>query len=130
MADRTEAIVNNLLESYKKYDITGRIDAENMLSKSVLIDIVEEIRKILFPGFFDKNRVRSEYMRFLIGERMEFIQYNLQKQIAKAFGNQDLCSECRKSIINEKAEDITYKFLDKLEMIRDYLYVTIDCINI
>ncbi len=125
MADRTEAIVNNLLESYKKYDITGRIDAENMLSKSVLIDIVEEIRKILFPGFFDKNRVRSEYMRFLIGERMEFIQYNLQKQIAKAFGNQDLCSECRKSIINEKAEDITYKFLDKLEMIRDYLYTDI-----
>lgn len=94
MADRTEKIVNELLESYKKYDITGRIDAENMLGKNILIEIVEEIRKVLFPGFFDKNRVRSEYMRFLVGERLEFIQYNLQKQIAKALGNQDLCSEC------------------------------------
>ena len=66
MADRTEKIVNELLESYKKYDITGRIDAENMLGKNILIEIVEEIRKVLFPGFFDKNRVRSEYMLWVI----------------------------------------------------------------
>ena len=125
MADRTERVVSNLIESYKKYDITGRIDTENMLSKSTVIEVVGEIRKVLFPGFFDKNRVRSEYMKFLVGERLEFIQYNLQKQIAKALGNQELCSECKKSAINAKAEEIVYKFLEKLETIRDYLYTDI-----
>jgi serine O-acetyltransferase len=125
MAERTEKLIDGLLESYKKYDITSRIDAENMLSKSTLIEVVEEIRKVLFPGFFDENRVRSEYTKFLVGERLEFIQYNLQKQIAKALGNQEMCSDCKKSAINKKAEEIVYRFLEKIEKIRDYLYTDI-----
>ena len=97
-----------------------------MLSKQALIDIVEEIRKILFPGFFDNSQGRSEYIKFLVGERLEFIQYNLQKQIAKTFGSQDMCSGCHKSEINAKAEDIVYRFLDRLDVIREYLHTDIE----
>ncbi len=126
MEDRTELLVNKLLHSYEKYDNTCRIDAESMLSKQALIDIVEEIRKILFPGFFDNSQGRSEYIKFLVGERLEFIQYNLQKQIAKTFGSQDMCSGCHKSEINAKAEDIVYRFLDRLDVIREYLHTDIE----
>lgn len=126
MEDRTELLVNKLLHSYEKYDNTCRIDAESMLSKQALIDIVEEIRKILFPGFFDNSQGRSEYIKFLVGERLEFIQYNLQKQIAKTFGSQDMCSGCHKSEINAKAEDVVYRFLDRLDVIREYLHTDIE----
>lgn len=126
MEDRTELLVNKLLHSYEKYDNTCRIDAQSMLSKQALIDIVEEVRKILFPGFFDNSQGRSEYIKFLVGERLEFIQYNLQKQIAKTFGSQDMCSGCHKSEINAKAEDIVYRFLDRLDVIREYLHTDIE----
>ena len=118
---KTEQLVTDILDSYKKYEITDKIDAENMLSKSTLIKVVEEIRKVLFPGFFDENRARSEYIKFLVGERIEFIQYNLRKQIAKALGNQEMCRDCPKSTINQHAEEITDKFLAKLTTIREYL---------
>ncbi len=126
MENRTEKLVNNILASYDKYELTGRIDAENMLSKDTLIEVVEEIRKLLFPGFFDNNRVRSDYIKFLVGERLEFIEYNLKKQIARALGNQELCSECPKSATNEKADEIVYAFLEKIEMLRDYLSTDIE----
>lgn len=126
MEDRTELLVNKLLQSYDKYDNICRIDAESMLSKHTLIEIVEEIRKILFPGFFDNSQGRSEYIKFLVGERLEFIQYNLQKQIAKTLGSQDLCSNCRQSAINEKAEDIVSRFLERLDVIREYLHTDIE----
>ncbi len=118
----TENLVDVMLDSYKKHELTVRLDADNMLNKNVLIDVMEELRKILFPGFFDQNRVRSEYLRFLVGERLEFIQYNLKKQVARAFGNCELCGDCSRSAADKKAEDIVYKFMEKLPELREYLY--------
>lgn len=125
MENKTDDLVNVILESYNKYDLTVRIDAEHMLNKDILIKVTEEIRRVLFPGFFDERRVRSEYIKFLIGERLEFIQYNLKKQIAKAFGTRDLCSGCQRSAINEKAEETTHKFIELIPKIREYLYTDI-----
>lgn len=125
MGNKTEDLVNIILDSYEKYDLTVRIDAENMLNKDILIEITEEIRKLLFPGFFDKNRVRSDYIKFLVGERLEFIEYNLKKQIAKALGNKELCSGCQRSVINEKAQETVYDFLSRIPKLREYLYADI-----
>lgn len=125
MENKAEKLIDVIIDSYGKYDLTVRVDAENMINKDILIKVIEEIRKVLFPGYFGENRVRSEYIKFLVGERLEFIQYNLKKQIARALGNQDICSECRRSVINEKAEEITYKFIEKIPQLREYLYTDI-----
>ena len=117
-----DKLVNLVLDSYKKHDATVRIDAENMLSKEMLIDVLEELRRILFPGFFDKNRVRGEYLSFTVGEKLEFIQYNLKKQVARALGSSELCSDCRRSAAEQEAEDIVNSFLEKIPLIREYLY--------
>ena len=77
MESNTEKLINVILDSYNTHELTVRIDEENMINKDILIEVIDEIKKILFPGFFDKNRVRNEYIKFLIGERIEFVQYNL-----------------------------------------------------
>lgn len=125
MSNKTEELINVILDSYDKYDLTVRVDAEHMLNKEMLIKVVEEIRRILFPGYFGENRVRSDYLKFVVGERLEFIQYNLKKQIAKSFGNQELCRDCPRSEINSKAEKIADEFMAKIPQIREYLYTDI-----
>ena len=88
---------------------------------------MENIRRILFPGFFDNNRVRADYLKFLVGERLEFIQYHLQKQVARALGAQcGSCGDCQRSALSEKAEEIVYAFLEKLPTMRDYLATDIE----
>lgn len=121
MRNKTEKMVDIILDSYKEHDLTVRIDAENMINKKVLIEVIEEIRKVLFPGYFGDNRVRNDYVKYLVGERLEFIQYNLKKQIARALGNQDLCADCKLSEINRQAEEIADKFIEKIPMLREYL---------
>ena len=125
MNKSVDGLVDDILESYGKYELTRRIDAENMLNKDILIEVTGELRKLLFPGFFDKNRVRSEYIKFLLGERLEFIQYHLKKQIAEALGNMDIKGRCRKSEANARAEEIVYKFIETIPKIREYLYTDI-----
>lgn len=121
MENKTEKMVEVILDSYKQHDLSVRIDAENMINKKVLIDVIEEIRKVLFPGYFGENRVRNDYVKFIVGERLEFIQYNLKKQIARALGNQDMCSDCKRSAINEHAEKIADSFIGKIPVLREYL---------
>ena len=126
MEHKTEYLVETILKSYNDYSLTSRLDEDNMLSKEIIIEITEKIRKVLFPGFFDNSKIRSEYIKFLVGEQLEFIQYNLKKQIAKALGNSDdACDECPKSIISEKAEKITYQFIERITQIREYLYTDV-----
>lgn len=121
MGKNVDNLVDMILDSYNKYDFTKRIDEDNIVHKETLIKLVEEIRKLLFPGFFDDNKVRSEYLKFLVGERLEFIQYNLKTQVAKALGNNEFCKDCERTAILKKADDIVYEFLSKIPMLREYL---------
>ncbi len=113
-------LVEKILDSYCEHDLICRVDKDNIVNRGTLIKIVEELRKIIFPGFFDNNKVRSEYSRYLVGEKLEYIQYHLKKQIAKALDNIKDDSETKEDIIL-KANDITYKFLNTIPKIRDYL---------
>ncbi len=122
----TDNLVDMLMESYDKHSLTSRIDKCNIVNRDILIEILNELRMILFPGFFDKKRVRSEYARYIVGERLEFVQYNLKKQIAKALDNIETDEEkCHDKIIGE-ADEITYKFLHSLPKIRDYLSTDVE----
>ena len=121
MEHNTEKLVDDILESYRSHELITRLDEENILNKEILIEVTEKIRQLLFPGYFDPNRVRTEYAKFLVGERLEFIQYHLRKQVAKALGNSELCEECRRSAIVEKAENLVYEFLGRIPAIREYL---------
>ncbi|MBQ5451293.1 MAG: hypothetical protein IIT57_14805, partial [Treponema sp.] len=47
--EMTNKLVNDILESYRKYPSTARIDEDNIVNREILIDIVEELRKLLQP---------------------------------------------------------------------------------
>ena len=125
LSEKSEKMIEAILESYKEYPVTVRMDTENIVNKNVLIQVLEELRRILFPGFFDTNRVRSEYIKYLVGDRMEFVQYHLRKQIARVLGNDETCDQCPKSDLSNKAEKIVEEFFSKIPMIREYLYTDV-----
>lgn len=125
MSSHAEQVINRIMESYQEHEETIHVDSVNMVNKDILIDVLEEIRKIIFPGFFDQNRLRSEYMKYLLGERVEFVQYHLKKQIARALGNAKGYEQCLQEELSAKADEIVEKFLEKIPEIREYLYTDV-----
>lgn len=121
MGERSEKMIQGILDSYQEHEMTVRIDEENIINKEIVIEIIEELRKVLFPGYFDQNRVRSEYVRYLVGQRIEFIQYHLKKQVARALGTADDCDFCPRSGHASQADEIVQKFLESIPKIREYL---------
>ncbi len=115
----SDKMIEQILESYDKHELTRRIDEDNIVSRDTIIMLVKEIRKLLFPGYFDNMTVRNEYVRYLVGEKLECIEHNLRKQVERALkNNKDRC--CDKEL-EEKAKDMVYKFIDKIPEIREYL---------
>lgn len=125
MSEKADQIIDAILASYEEHDVTVRIDTENIVNKDILIQVIEELRRILFPGFFDTNRVRSDYIKYLVGQRIEFVQYHLRKQIARVLGNDETCDSCPKSTVVPEAERIVTDFLAQIPKIREYLYTDV-----
>ena len=118
--ETTDKKVDMILESYNKYDLTNRIDKDHIVSRDTLILLVKELRKLLFPGYFDNKRIKKDYVKFFIGEKLEYIEYTLKKQVERALNNDNQNDDNIK-----KAEEIVDKFIDRIPVIREYLYTDI-----
>ncbi|MEM3341353.1 MAG: serine O-acetyltransferase EpsC [Thermoplasmata archaeon] len=91
-------------------------------SYSVIVELIEKIRSILFPGYFGVSELDYESMRFHIGSTLDLIHRALAEQIRRGllFGcdrkMKEDCSGCA-----SRADEITLKFLHALPRIQQVL---------
>jgi serine O-acetyltransferase len=87
----------------------------------VLHQLMDRMRKVLFPGFFGHHEVHDASMKYYIGAHLDSIQRELGEQVYRGFGfscryDSD-CVKCRRN-----SDSATNAFLEKLPIIRDLLY--------
>jgi serine O-acetyltransferase len=122
-------LVSEILESYRREDTLIKIKTEekNQISKSVIVDIINNLRSLIFAGFFSRKPLKSDSLEYYAGELLEDIGYNLRKQIARALGHtKDSAQKTRKRALTPDAADITYAFLKKIPDIRTLLKADIE----
>lgn len=121
MAEDINRIVESIVESYDRHQIITKIDRESQPNKSIIVDAIDKLQKIIFPGFFEEKNLKREYIRFYVGELCEDVEYNLNKQIVKAFLCCKKCKEVQLKELKSKTETITNEFMQKIPKIREYL---------
>ena len=110
-------LVNAVLESYDKYPVIQNIDCRSRINSESVNDLLEMIRKILFPGYFEIKNLR----KYHVGELLENIEYNLTKQVMMALPHSSKYREADKETLMESAREITHRFLEKIPKLRDVL---------
>jgi serine O-acetyltransferase len=103
------------MESYGREDGLIKIDARNQIDKAVIVETLNDLRSLLFAGFFSGKRLREDSLEYYAGELLERVGYNLEKQIKRAFAHKEGVKA------EEAARRITYEFLAKLPEIRAVL---------
>lgn len=120
--EKVSVLVDSIIDSYERHDSIGKkIDSSRQPGKDVIVGILDSLQKLIFPGYFEPKNLRSEFIKYYVGELIENVQYNLEKQMVSAF----LCSfecegRCREEL-EKKAEHLTAQFLEKIVKIREYL---------
>jgi serine O-acetyltransferase len=82
-------------------------------SRSNCVDIMHQLRSVLFPGFFQLYEYSEERIGFHVGAMMDRIAINLQEQIRRGF-----CFNCKNEgdmqTCDARAERITDSFLARI----------------
>ena len=122
------AIVEELCEQNKDSLTCHRLRHEApMPSVDMLTAIVEDLRAVLFPGYYGPSDVTSESMPFYIGANLDRLHRQLAEQINRGYcfvcqrEDKALCKDCE-----ERSRDIAWKFIRKLPDIRHLLATDVD----
>jgi serine O-acetyltransferase len=113
---RMKYLVDGLVKSYEDHGEIIKVDTGNQLNRSLIIDILEKLRCLIFPGYFGKKNISYGSVEYYAGDLLEEVIYNLSKQISRALrhapGNEAL---------PDKAEELAFTFLAKLPAVREQL---------
>jgi serine O-acetyltransferase len=82
-------------------------------SREAVIQIVEELRSVLFPGYFGTSDVRAEALHFFLGATLERALHSLEEQVRRAFAffarhDYHQCAHCAEASRHVVAEFLAH----------------------
>ena len=106
-----ESVVDTILEDYRSDRDIDRMEASRQPDKDVLIDMIEKLRRIVYPGYFRDKNYRIYNAKHNLSMLIEDVMFNLSQQIALV-----LQEEAQPE---EKAQQLCLEFLRRIPAVRD-----------
>lgn len=99
----------------------GPLDYKPLPSRNMVYEIVEELRAVMFPGYFGFSDLNHKSVKYHIGAIIDRIQYPLQEQIRRGLCFACTAESCSCAPDDNKALAITRDFLHQLPKIQRQL---------
>ena len=118
---KIDGIVNTVLRDYEGGKNIDAISIDNNPDRAEIIEIVENLFKIVFPGYFKGRAFKIYNPKHSFAVTIEDIFYHLNKQVNKAL---DFCT--LRGVMNEEdrrveSYRICREFFNRIPMIREYI---------
>ena len=121
MESGVHSIVNDLVDSYNTHKSIVKINSMTQPNREVIVGILDDLQKLIFPGFFEPKHLKTETIHYYVGELLENIRYNLRKQITKAYRCTDAFPGADKEELLQKAQNVCMEFLHRLVQVQENL---------
>ena len=112
--EKIESVVDAILQDYKSDRDIDRIEHLRQPDKDVVIDIIEKLRRIVFPGYFKDKNYRTYNAKHNLSMLIEDVMYNLNSQMALVFadyGEDEATAEVH-------AQEVCLEFFRRIPAIR------------
>jgi len=119
--EQVPELVENIVESCHDKECFEHVDAELIPSREAVIEINTRLREILFPGYFNKEKLDRTNLRYQVGRSVDVLFEVLSQQITRSLRHECLrydqpCVEC----VNLGYEEAV-RFLGSIPKIRKVL---------
>ena len=118
---KIEGVVDMLMDDYKGGKTIDSVELTRYPNRDVVVNILENIRKIIFPGYYKNNYYKNYTVRNNVSILLEDIIYNLTEQISIVLKCSPVYADADTAEIAEASERITFEFLGTLPKIREYI---------
>jgi serine O-acetyltransferase len=120
MAKKLAEIVENLVDSFHKHGGINHLDGANLPSRDAVVDITRDLLRLVFPGFYDKDPIRSGQIGEYTSELVSSIARRLENEIHRSLEYRP-CIGCDKRDLAGTAARLTQEFLSELPAVRAIL---------
>ena len=119
--ERIHSMVDSLLEDYSHGRTIDRTVAFEQPDREKIIEMINQLRNIIYPGYFKNDRFKVYTVRNNISMLLEDIIFNLSRQTALVLPYSQEYENASPDELTARAEQLTFAFLDTLPQIRDYI---------
>ncbi len=116
-----EKLVGRIAETYKGDSGINFIDASNLPVRGEILEILELLFEVLFPGHTGKRAVTKANINFVVGDILCQVYAELVGQIERAYQYQCRIKQCDQCDCRTMAENVTRHLLERLPTIRELL---------
>lgn len=117
----TRELVERIVATYDESSGINFIDAENMPVRDRILEAVDLLVELIFPGYTGKRTVTHENLDYVIGDMICQVHGILLEQVELAFRYKCKMNKCPQCDCRQLSTDTVEGFLDKLPEIREIL---------
>ena len=118
---RLPEVAEAIIASCAEHECPTHIDYDPIPSRQVVVEIIERMRELLFPGYFSREKIDPVTLRYSLGQAATGTFDLLSEQICRSIRHDCLrydqpCSECE-----NRGRDLALKLLEDVPAIRRLL---------
>ncbi len=115
------AIADAILATYKEQNIINHIGVVPLPSKSAVIEALDILFEVLYPGYFGEQGLDESNVGYVVGHKLNGLYDLLTEQVYRAIKHEcrrlgSVCTHCK-----VRSEDVVIEFLRSLPALRALL---------
>ncbi|MEQ8153709.1 MAG: serine acetyltransferase [Clostridiaceae bacterium] len=115
-------LVAKISENYRENSVFSVCGYSNLPNKIEIIEILQELRQLIFPGFFQSKKLSCDTIEYFIGDLLISIEEKLHRQIKCALLYKHVCKDKNEDLaLEEKTNKICCEFFRALPRIQEYV---------
>jgi serine O-acetyltransferase len=112
-------LVDGIIENYEKIGGMNHLEGKDLPSKKVVIEILEDLLTVVFPGYLGETEITKSNMKYVLGNTLTSIYGRLTAEVEKSLKH--ICrkvKECPQDVCRRRAQVVVKVLLEKIPQIR------------
>ena len=114
-------LVDDILVNYAKFGGMDHLEGRDLPSKKVVIEVLEDLFTVLFPGYLGDSEITKANIRYHLGTKLTSVYSRLSVEVEKSLKYICRKIECPKDVCQERAHVVVKELLEELPEIRSML---------
>jgi serine O-acetyltransferase len=115
-------LVEDIISNYETIGGMDHLEGKDLPSKKVVIEVLEDLFTILFPGYLGKEGITKVNIKYFLGNTLASVYTQLTNEVEKSL--KYICrkiTECPHDVCQKRAHVVVKELLEKIPEIRRLL---------
>jgi serine O-acetyltransferase len=115
-------LVDDVIGSYETIGGMDHLEGKDLPSKKVVIEVLEDLITVLFPGYLGKEDITKANIKYFLGTTLASVYTRLTSEVEKSL--KYICrkiTECPRDVCLKRAQVVVKELLEEIPEIREVL---------